>query len=137
MLPSFPDRIKKSVSRLDKTCWHRIYAAVADMENNFDLLSGTRSQISVLELKRLLIEIKAYRPDICVRYRLLGELWNPSFMKVLLVTERGILLSDEPSNRLISLADLSMVMQFEMDNRFRDFQPHFHYEVIPSSEFSR
>jgi hypothetical protein len=107
------------------------------MESNFDLLSGTRSQISVLELKRLLIEINEYRPDICVRYRLLGEMWSPNFMKVMMVTERGIVMSDEPSNRLISLSDLGMVMQFELDNRFRDFQPHFHYEVIPSPEFYR
>ncbi len=106
------------------------------MENNFDLLSGTKSKISVLELKRLLIEIKEYRPDICVRYRLLGEMWNPSFMKVIWVSARGILLRDAPCNRLISLSDLGMVMQFELDNRFRDVQPHFHYEVIPSPEFS-
>lgn len=108
-----------------------------NMEKNFDLLSGTKSQISVLTLKRLLIEIKEYRPDICVRYRLLGEMWNPSFMKVILVSGRGILLSDESANRLISLSDLGMVMQFEIDNRFRDIQPHFHYEVIPSPEFNR
>jgi hypothetical protein len=106
------------------------------MENNYDILSGTRSQISVLELRRLLVEIKEYRPDICVRYRLLGEMWSPGFMKIVMVAEKGILLSDEPANKLISLSDLSMVMQFEIDNRFREFQPHFHYEVVPSPEFA-
>ena len=107
------------------------------MENSYDLLSGTRSQISVLELKRLLIELKEYRPDICVRYRLMGEMWSSSFMEIVMVTDRGILLNDESTNRLVSLSDLSTVIQFEIDNRFRDFQPHFHYDVVPSPEFPR
>ena len=105
------------------------------MENNYDLLAGTRSNISVIELRRLLVELKEYRPDICIRYRLMGEMWSSFFMKVTLVTERGILLTDELGKRLISLSDLTSVMQFEIDNRFRDFQPHFHYDVIPSPEF--
>jgi hypothetical protein len=107
------------------------------MESIYDLLSGTRNQISVLELKRLLIDIKEYRPDIGVRYRLIGEMWNPSFMEVVLVTEKGILFNDEASNKLIALSDLTMIMQFEIDNRFREFQPHFHYDVVPSAELHR
>jgi hypothetical protein len=28
------------------------------------------------------------------------------------------------------------VMQFELDNRFEAYEPYYHYEVIPSEEFS-
>ena len=104
------------------------------MDNTYDLISGTRSQLSALELKRLLVELKEYRPDICVRYRLMGEMWHPTFMKIAMVTERGILLTDEMTHKLISLSDLNMIIQFEIDNGFREYQPHFHYDVIPSQE---
>lgn len=95
------------------------------------ILRDTPGLISVLELKRLLVELKDKRPDICVRYRLLGEMWAQHFMRVLRVTEKGVMLSDEPSNKLVLITDLSNVMQFELDNRFQNFQPFYHYEVKP------
>jgi hypothetical protein len=54
---------------------------------------------------------------------------------VIRVTEKGELLNDEVLNRLITVHDLSMIMQFEIDNRFQNFQPHFHYDVNPAAEF--
>ena len=98
-------------------------------------MERTQNLIYVLELKRLLIELKEKRPDICFRYRLLGELWAPNFSRVIRVTDKGVLLNDEVSNKLITVHDLSMIMQFEIDNRFQNFQPHFHYDVNLSTEF--
>ena len=91
--------------------------------------------ISVIELKKLLIELKEKRPDICIRFRLLGEMWARNFMRVILVTAKGVLLNDEVTNEAISIANLTNIMQFEIDNRFQSFHPHFHYEVMPSPEF--
>ena len=42
----------------------------------------------MLELKRLLVDLKEKRPDICVRYRLLGEMWGVNFMRVIHITEK-------------------------------------------------
>jgi hypothetical protein len=100
-----------------------------------DIAEKSKSLISVLELKRLLVELKEKRPDICLRYRLLGEMWIINFMRVIHVTEKGALLNDERKNRLINLTDLSSVMQFEIDAPFQGFQPHFHYHVKPTIEF--
>jgi hypothetical protein len=88
-----------------------------------------KNLISVLELKRLLIDLKDKRPDICFRYRLLGEMWVTNCTSVLYVGDRGLLLNDEVSNKLISISDLSAIMQFELDAPFQGFQPHFHYDV--------
>jgi hypothetical protein len=88
-----------------------------------------KNLISVLELKRLLIDLKDKRPDICFRYRLLGEMWVTNCTSVLYVGDRGLLLSDEVSGKLISISDLSAIMQFELDAPFQGFQPHFHYDV--------
>src|SRR5438045_3003747 len=99
------------------------------------IMSETQNLISVLELKRLLIDLKDKRPDICIRFRLLGEMWLINFMRIVLVSEKGVVLSDDTTNDLFTIPDLSNIMQFEIDNRFQNFQPHFHYEVKPMPEF--
>ena len=91
--------------------------------------------VSVLQLKRLLVELAEKRPNVCIRPRLMGEMWSTNFMRVVAATEKGVLLRDEETNRFISVSDLSYIMQFELDNRFQNYQPHFHYEVRLSSEF--
>jgi hypothetical protein len=93
----------------------------------------TKTLISVLELKQLLIELRDKRNNICIRFRMLGEMWNQNFMRIVDVTEKGVVLNDEVSNKLIFLQDLTFVMQFEIDAPFQTYQPHFHYEVVPYS----
>ena len=90
-------------------------------------MSKEKNNISVPELKRLLIEIRDKRPDICIRYRLVGEMWKKNFLRVILVSEKGAVLNDETANTMYIIPDLSNVMQFEIDCRFQAFQPYFHY----------
>jgi hypothetical protein len=94
-----------------------------------------QAMISVLELKRLLIELREKRVNVCIRPRLIGEMWYPQFMRVASFTERGVLFHDENANRVMSVSDISAIMQFELDQRFQNFQPFFHYGVTLSSEF--
>ena len=87
------------------------------------------AEISVLELRRLLVELRDKRPDICIRFRLLGQMWLLHFMRIILVTDRGVVLNNEVSNRLVTVRDLNNVIQFEIDNRFQNYRPHYHYDV--------
>jgi hypothetical protein len=64
----------------------------------------------------------------------MGQMWHPNFSKILMVRGNGITLMDEVARKLISISDLSTIMQFEIDKRFQAFQPHNHYEVIIHSE---
>lgn len=89
-----------------------------------------RTLISVLELRRLIVDLSEKRPDICIRFRLLGELWAVHFMRAMKTTEKGALFYDE-NNNLVSIGDLNFVMQFEIDKPFQGFQPYYHYEVTP------
>lgn len=91
--------------------------------------------VSILELRRLLIDLKQKRPDICFRYRLLGEMWETNAMRVIKITDKGVVLNDEHNNKLVTIHDLSQVIQFEIDAPFQGFRPHFHYHVKPMSEF--
>ena len=56
-------------------------------------------------------------------------MWYQNFVRVLKVTEQGIILNDEIKNRLYSLPDLSSIIQFELDGSIYGFEPHFHYDV--------
>ena len=91
--------------------------------------------ISVVDFKRLLFDLKDRRPDICIRYRLLGEMWNLNFMTIFLITDKGVLFNEESKRRLITVTDLSSIMQFEIDKSFQGYQPYYHYEVQPLLDF--
>src|SRR5215218_1557979 len=82
--------------------------------------------VSTLELKRLLFDLKEKRPDICVRYRVLGKFWMDNFMHVMSVGDRDVTFFDPTATRSHELTDLADVVQFELDKKFQKFQPHFH-----------
>jgi hypothetical protein len=85
--------------------------------------------MSVLELRRLLYALKDSRPDICLRFRLVGEMWQNGYLRLLSVTEKGAALCDDRLSKLVYIHDLCNVMQFELDRAFQQYQPHFHYSV--------
>lgn len=64
-----------------------------------------------------------------IRFRTLGEMWKPNFMRLVRLTDRGAIFVDESSEEFVFVADLSDIVQFEIDDRFHNLQPHFHYEV--------
>lgn len=90
-----------------------------------------QSLISVNHFRQLLQDLKAKRPDICLRYRMLGEMWTNNFVTILYINERTLLVNDEIKRRLVSITDINSIMQFEIDRPFQGFQPYFHYEVHP------
>lgn len=93
---------------------------------------AAQNQIPALELRRLLHELKDNGLDIRVRFRFIGKMWQSAHMRVLHVTEKGVGLHDEHSKKLILVDDLSQVMQFELDQPYQQYQPHFHYSVEPA-----
>lgn len=89
-----------------------------------------KTLISVLELRRLMVDLSEKRPDICIRFRLLGELWTVNFLKVVRLSDKGVVLFDDVHG-LVSVSDLNFIMQVEIDKPFQGFQPYYHYEVTP------
>jgi hypothetical protein len=86
-------------------------------------------QIQILELRRLLHELKDQQANTCIRFRLVGEMWQQNFLKILKVTEFGVVLMDERSHQKITIVDLRQVVQFEIDARYQSFHPHNHYAI--------
>jgi hypothetical protein len=58
-------------------------------------------------------------------------MWQNNFQRILKLTENGVALNDEESNKLIFVQDLNSIIQFEIDNPFQNFRPNFHYTVEP------
>jgi hypothetical protein len=95
-------------------------------------LEKIKTRISVLELKRMLVTIVDLQLPVCFRFRILGEMWQQNFMRVVKVTEKGVVLNDEISNKTHHVTDLSHIVQFEIDQRLHTFHPHFHYDLTVS-----
>jgi hypothetical protein len=86
--------------------------------------------VTILELKRLLHELNDKQSYICVRYRLLGEMWQTDFVKIATIDDSGVLFYNETTGRFAKLSSVGKIIQFEIDHSFQNFQPHFHYDVI-------
>ena len=90
-----------------------------------------KNSITTIHLRGLLQDLSNRRPPVGVRIRMLGEMWKPSFMQIVKITERGAIFSDESTQEFVFIPDLDDVVQFEVDDRFQELQPHYHYEVNP------
>jgi hypothetical protein len=88
--------------------------------------------VTTSELRELLLGLRDKNPDTCIRFRLIGKMWNESFVNVRIVTDKGVAFENRSvPNQVISISDLTNVMQFELDNSFEEYEPHFHYSVRP------
>ena len=93
-----------------------------------------QSSTPVLELRRLLFELKDFRPDVGVRFKLIGQTWQTNFSKVIKLTETGAILLDEKVERPYLLPDLIIVMQFELNAPFQQYEPYKQYTISPSAQ---
>jgi hypothetical protein len=87
--------------------------------------------VSVLELRKLLYDLRDHKVDVSIRFRRMGEMWKSNFMTVVVLNERGAIFSDASTNEFVFAMDLSDIMQFELDNRYQAYEPFYHYEVTP------
>jgi hypothetical protein len=93
-----------------------------------------RNALSTLQLRQLLIDIKENAPNVCVRFRLIGEMWQEQMMRVVVVSDERVLLLNETENKLVSIT-IQHVMQFEVDNKFKILEPYNHYDIIVGDMF--
>jgi hypothetical protein len=88
--------------------------------------------ITATKLKRLLGSIIS-ASGVNFRCRQTGEMWMKHHCQVNSINDKSVLLYDA-SNGKYYLIKLNNIMQFDIDNRFHHYQPHFHYDVLPSQE---
>ena len=105
------------------------------LTTNTKLEPTVRRIVTTTELKALFADIVARPSGICVRTRLLGEMWHPNFMHLLMVTKSGvIILNDEALRKAVTILRIEDIIQFEIDRKFQIYEPHFHYDVKVDSQ---
>jgi hypothetical protein len=87
--------------------------------------------LTSVELRRLLFSLMDSRPDVGIRFRFIGQMWQGDYSRIVKVTGKGGLFSDEKTSRIYGIQNLDNVVQFEIDQRFQEFEPHFHYSILP------
>lgn len=94
-------------------------------------MSKKAGVVTTTELKQLLTRlVDNTLLGVCIRTRCVGEMWHPNFMRVLMLTDKGVvILNDEIQRRAIIIPYVRDIIQFELDQRFEAYQPHFHYTV--------
>ena len=86
--------------------------------------------VTTTELKLLLVRMLDTHSGTCLRPRLLGEMWHRNFLHLLMFTKTGVvILNDEVERRAITIMGVEDIVQFELDQKFENYMPHFHYEV--------
>jgi hypothetical protein len=85
--------------------------------------------VSTAELRGLLADILTTGDPTCVRLRVFGEKWHPYFMRIVNVSSKELTLINETTGQLEVVQNLGNIVQFEIDSKFRKYQPHFHYDV--------
>jgi hypothetical protein len=94
---------------------------------------SVKNRISAVELKRLLTHISSYSNDVCFRPRVLGEMWMKHHCRISQINDNIVTLFDEKEMKYY-LLNINKIVQFDLDERWQNFQPHFHYDVVASPE---
>ena len=88
--------------------------------------------VTVTELRNMLYRLQDKSPDTCVRFRLIGKVWNDSFVNVRDVSDLGIVfVNRNAADQLLNISNLANVVQFELETSFENYRAHFHYSVQP------
>jgi hypothetical protein len=93
-------------------------------------VNNLKNELSVAEFRKLVHTMQEKRPDICIRLRLQGEMWFQNFMRIVLVSDMGLLLHDEVLNTRHRIPGFDTIIQFEIDHTFQTYEPHYHYNII-------
>jgi hypothetical protein len=86
--------------------------------------------ISQKDLTRLLIQIKEFRTDVHVRFRILGKAWLKNFCRVFVVNETGIVLIDPIDSKVEIIPNFEDIVEFEIDCRFQQYNSYVPYQVV-------
>ena len=93
-------------------------------------MEATTTLVSLSDLRKLLTSIRQYPQSVHIRFRALGQLWYPNFLRVMKIEQgKSVLFHDAIRDKFITLADMGRIIQFELDSKQYRYEPDFHYQV--------
>jgi len=57
-------------------------------------------------------------------------MWEESFFSISTINDDGALFYNETTGKFLTIRNIGNIIQFEIDHGFRNYQPHFHYDVV-------
>ena len=94
-----------------------------------EILPTSNENISPLELKLLAKSIISHKAKIRIKCLLAGGSWTNQFLSVMMVTERGLVLNDDASDKIKSISFIDQVVQFVLDKPFDNYNSNLAYVV--------
>ena len=85
--------------------------------------------ISRLELKLLMKSIISQKAKIRIKYFMDGGGWSDCFLSVMMVTEKGIVFSDDSNDKIKSINFLDQITQLVIDQPFDGYNSNLAYVV--------
>ncbi len=85
--------------------------------------------ISVQELKFLVASIIHKKANIRIKCLTDGGIWTTQFYSVMMVTESGVILNDEVTDKIKSIRFIDQVIQFVLDRPFDNYNSNLTYLV--------
>jgi hypothetical protein len=92
-------------------------------------LSVSADTVSSLELRFLMDSIVSQKANVKIKCLFEGRSWSGPFLSVLMVTEKGAVLKDESSDKILSIPFIDHVMQFVLDRPFDSYNSERTYAV--------
>lgn len=117
-----------------KEAFGTIILAASEKRNGMEgkpILTNVHDTISLVELKRLLYALKDSNSGILIRLRMLGQMWQPNFSRIFLITDNGAVMIDHTTKKTEIVHNLNQVVQFELETGFQAYQPFYHYNIQP------
>ena len=88
----------------------------------------SKENLSLPELKRLLVELKQLDSNNKVRLRMLGKMWENQFHTIISITSENVLITRSEKNQL-NFFPIKDIIQLELEDRFQDYESLVHYRV--------
>ncbi|HEY3405383.1 MAG TPA: hypothetical protein VGK59_18485 [Ohtaekwangia sp.] len=93
------------------------------------LLPISNEIISVQELKLLVASIIHQKAKIRIKCLTDGGVWTTQFFSVMMVTDKGLVLNDEATDKIKSIRFIDQVIQFVLDTPFNNYNSNLAYLV--------
>lgn len=85
--------------------------------------------ISLRELKLLVTSIIRGKAGIRIKCLMDGGTWTSHFLNIIMLTERGLVLTDEANDKIKSIRFKDHVVQFVLDRPFDNYDSNLAYPV--------
>lgn len=100
-----------------------------NMKKTKEIIPTSNEIISLQELKLLVTSIIRGKARIRIKCLMDGGVWAQQFSNIIMLTERGLVLTDDANDKIKSVRFKDHVVQFVLDRPFESYDSNLAYKV--------